>query len=54
MLVVRRAYGVYIAFIPMYAGVHRRVYTAQKEVNVCLAEIPHFTIEVIYTYIACS
>ena len=30
-LVARRTYRVYIAFIPMYADVHIRVYTAQKK-----------------------
>jgi hypothetical protein len=35
----------------MGAGVNIRVYTAQKEVNICLAEVPSFTIEEIYTNI---
>jgi len=35
----------------MYADVHIRVDTAQKEVNVCLAEVHLFTIDVVYTYI---
>ena len=43
-----RAYNV---IYPMGAGVNIRVYTAQKEVNICLAEVPSFTIEVVYIYI---
>ena len=35
----------------MYAVVHIGVYTAQKEVNVCLAEVHPFTIEMVYTNI---
>ena len=35
----------------MYADVHIRVDTAQKKVNVCLAEPYPFTIDVVYTYI---
>ena len=50
-LVARRTYRVLTAFIPMYADVHIRVYTAQKEVNVCLAEVHPFTIEMVYTNI---
>jgi hypothetical protein len=42
---------VYIAFIPMYADVHIRVATAQKEVNICLTRTYPFTIEMVYTYI---
>jgi len=49
--VVRRTYGVYYAFIPIYADVHIRVDTAQKEVNVYLAEVHPFTIEMVYTNI---
>ena len=52
-LVVRRTYRALTAFIPMYAGVHRCVYTAQKKVNVCSAEPHLFTIDVVYTYILC-
>ena len=37
--------------MPIRAGVHIRVATAQKEVDVCLAEIHPFTIEVVYTNI---
>jgi hypothetical protein len=51
MLVVRRTYRVYIAFIPMYADVHIRVDIAQKKVNVFITEVHPFTIEVVYTYI---
>ena len=43
-----RAYNV---IYPICVGVHIRVYTAQKEVNICLAEVPSLTIEVVYTYI---
>ena len=35
----------------MYAVVHIGVYTVQKKVNVCLAEVHPFTIDVVYTYI---
>ena len=35
----------------MYAVVHIGVDTAQKKVNVCLAEVHPFTIDVVYTYI---
>ena len=35
----------------MYAVVHIGVYTAQKEVNVCLTEVHPFTIEIVYTNI---
>ena len=42
---------IYIAIIPMYADVHIRVDIAQKEVNVCLAEVHPFTIEMVYTNI---
>ena len=35
----------------MYAVVHIGVDTAQKEVNVCLAEVHPFTIEMVYTNI---
>ena len=51
MLVVRRTYRVYIAFIPMYADVPIRVYIAKKKVNICLTQTYPFTIEVVYTYI---
>ena len=51
MLVVRRTYRVYIAFIPMYVDVHIHVATAQKEVDVCLTQTYPFTIEIVYTYI---
>ena len=37
--------------IPIRVGVHIGVYTAQKEVNICLAEVPSLTIEVVYIYI---
>ena len=50
-LVVRRTYGVLTAFIPMYADVHIRVDIAQKKVNVFIAEVHPFTIDVVYTYI---
>ena len=50
-LVARHTYRVYIAFIPMYADVHIRVDTAQKKVNVFIAEVHLFTIDVVYTYI---
>jgi len=40
--------------MPIRVGVHICVDMWQKEVNVCLAETPPFTIDVIYTYIACS
>ena len=50
-LVARRTYGVLTAFIPMYADVHIRVDTAQKKVNVFIAEVHPFTIDVVYTYI---
>jgi len=51
MLVVRRMYGVYYAFIPMYADVHIRVDIAQKKVNMCLTRTYPFTIEMVYTNI---
>ena len=50
-LVARRTYRVLTAFIPIYADVHIRVDTAQKEVNVFIAEVHPFTIDVVYTYI---
>ena len=50
-LVVRRTYRVLTAFIPMYADVHIRVDTAQKEVNVFIAEVHPFTIDIVYIYI---
>ena len=36
---------------PMRVTVHRCVYMRQKEVNICLAESPPFTIDVVYTNI---
>ena len=51
MLVVRRTYRVYIAFIPMYADVNIRVYIAQKEVDICSTQTYPFTIEIVCTYI---
>ena len=37
--------------VPMYADVHIGVDMRQKEVNVCLAEVHPFTIEMVYTNI---
>lgn len=37
--------------VPMYADVHIGVDMRQKEVNVCVAEVHPFTIDVVYTYI---
>ena len=47
----RRTYGVYYIVYPMYADVRRCVDMRQKEVNVCLAEVHPFTIDVVYTNI---
>ena len=49
--VVRRTYGVYYAFIPMYADVNIRVIYAKKEVDVFSTRTYPFTIDVVYTYI---
>lgn len=38
--------------IPMYADVHRRVDMRKRKVNVCLAEVHLFTIDVVYTNIS--
>ena len=42
-----RIYNVY----PMYADVHRCVYTSRKGVDVCLTSQHPLTIDLVYTYI---
>ena len=48
---LRRTYRALTALYPICAGVHIRVDTAQKKVNVCSAELHLFTIDMVYTYI---
>lgn len=51
MWVCGRRYVPIMHVYPMYADVHIRVVYAKKEVDVCLAEVHLFTIDVVYTYI---
>ena len=50
-LVWRAAVRVYTCRYPTYADVNRRVDMSRKEVDICLAEVHLFTIDVVYTYI---